>query len=164
MAQAVFVAACNVGRGVFAGRRFAPGELILSFTGRRVDRDDPMHLTPAAANLLQTGARTYILPEPPGIFVNHSCNPNAGIRDNRRLVALSEIVPGQEIRFDYSTTMDEDLWTMECACGQPNCRRVVRDFRCLPATVQETYLALGVVSRFIARRYGRQPALAALRR
>ena len=143
---------CDLGRGVFATRHFRVGELILVFRGVRFDRDDPIHYTAAGANLLQTGPRSYILPDPPGLFVNHSCNPNAGIAGKRRLVATRDIWPMEEIRFDYSTTMAEDLWTMECRCGEPNCRSTIGDFKYLPWVLQARYSSLGIVPRFISRK------------
>lgn len=153
METKVFVSECSVGKGVFAARRFLPGDLILTLRGQRVNREDPIHFTPLASNLLQTGASTYINPEQPGVYVNHSCDPNAGISMNRRLVALREIVPQEEIRFDYSTTMDDGIWSMDCRCGAPACRRQIVDFRDLPPSLQDHYLKLGMVSGFIARRY-----------
>ena len=148
------VAECHTGRGLFAGRAYGPGDLILVFGGPRFDRDHAIHETESGANLLQTGWRTYILPAPPGVFANHSCNPNAGIRGNRRLVAIRPIAPGDEIRFDYSTTMAENNWTMPCRCGEPGCRGVVTDFRHLPPVVRARYLKLEVVQKFIASRFG----------
>ncbi len=68
------------------------------------------------------------------------------------LIALRPIEAGEEIRFDYSTTMSDDHWTMECRCGEPICRRVVLDFHHLPPIAQNRYLQLGVVQRFIVRR------------
>ena len=148
---ALRVGSCGLGRGLFAGREYSSGELILNLQGARYERDDPIHGTPGGANLLQTGWRTYILLEPPGVFANHSCNPNAGIRGNRRLVAIRSISAGEEIRFDYSTTMAENYWTMPCRCGDPVCRGVVEDFSKLSRTTQERYLHLGVVQGFIAQ-------------
>jgi hypothetical protein len=153
MASTCYVADCPVGRGVFAARVIEPGETILRFHGPRVDRNDPIHFTDVAANLLQTGRTTYILPAAPGVLVNHSCNPNAGLVGNRRLVALRRIARDEEIRFDYSTTMDDGLWTLDCLCGDPACRRVVTDFHLLPDAVRDLYLQAGVVQGFIARRY-----------
>lgn len=150
----LLVAECDVGRGVFAARRFRAGERILVFEGEAYDRSHPIHETPQGANLLQVGPREYILPEPIGLYVNHSCNPNAGLRDARVLVALRDIAEGAEIRFDYSTNMDEDLWTMPCACGESICRGIVGDFKRLPDTVRATYLRMGIVPAFIADRYG----------
>ena len=145
---------CSLGRGLFAARNYRAGELIMVLRGPRRERDDPLHDTPDGANLLQTGQRSYILLGPPGVFANHSCEPNAGIHGNRRLVAIRDIDAGDEIRFDYSTTMDEDLWTMPCRCGAPTCRGVVTDFKLLPETVRRHYLDLGIVQGFIARRWG----------
>ena len=152
-AAQVAVRTCSLGRGLFALKPYVPGEVILRFKGRRVDRGDPLHFEILGANLIQTGRTTYIYPEEPGIFANHSCDPNAGIRHNRELVAIKAIAPGEEIFFDYSTTMAEHGWTMECACGSPHCRGVVRDFELLPDEVRRRYLELGVVQGFIARRY-----------
>lgn len=142
---------CAVGRGLFAARSYQTGEIILNLAGPAVGRDHPIHFTPDGANLLQTGPHSYILLGPPGVFANHSCDPNAGIRSNRRLVAIKAIRAGEEIRYDYSTTMDEDFWTLECRCGSPRCRGVVTDFRLLPGEVKQRYLQLGVVQGFIAR-------------
>lgn len=148
------VADCPVGRGLFAGRQYASGELILVLEGPRYDRDHPIHGTDLGANLLQTGWRTYILLGAPGVFANHSCHPNAGIAGNRRLVAIAPIAPGDEIRFDYSTTMAENYWTMPCLCGENSCRGLVTDFKDLPPAIRSRYLRLGVVQKFIACRYG----------
>lgn len=156
MERDVLVGPSPLGSGLFAGRDFATGELIVSMHGPRYDRDDPIHAEPYSANLLQTGQRTYILLDPPGVFANHSCDPNAGIVQNRRLVAIRTIACGEEIRFDYSTTMDEDLWTMECRCGSPQCRGMVTDFKRLPPDVRARYLSLGIVQGFITRKYGRE--------
>ncbi len=156
MGAHVFVGPTNVGRGVFAARHFMPGELIFTFSGRRIEFNDPIHATEHAGNLLQTGKRTYIYPDAPGLFVNHSCHPNAGIMPHRRLVALAPIEPGAEIRFDYSTTMDDGIWTLECRCDHTDCRTVVGDFKTLPAALQLHNLSLGIVPGFIARTF-RQP-------
>ena len=153
MGETIRVADCNLGRGLFARKEFAPGDLILNLVGTRYDRMHSIHGTECGANLLQTGWRTYILLTPPAVYANHSCNPNAGIERNRRLVAIGPIAPEEEIRFDYSTTMAENFWTMPCRCGAPNCRGIVTDFTYLPLETQNRYLDLGVVQGFIASRY-----------
>jgi hypothetical protein len=142
-----------LGRGLFAVKGFAENELIVTLHGPRYDREDPIHDTVEGANLLQTGRRTYIMLQEPGVFANHSCDPNAGIRQNRLLMAIRGIRPGEEIRFDYSTTMDEGFWTMPCRCGSPSCRGVVRDFHTLPPLLRRRYLDLDIVQGFIARKF-----------
>ena len=67
-------------------------------------------------------------------FFNHSCNPNAGLKIKGRdvfIVAIKNILKGNEVAWDYSTTMDETDWEMTCACGSRNCRHRIRDFRFL---------------------------------
>lgn len=148
---AVYVANCELGRGVFAARPFAAGEFILRFTGPRIsvetfcERDEP------EANPLQIGATEYIDLEPPGVLANHSCEPNAGIKDDRVLIALRPIALDEEIRYDYSTTMweDEEPWTMPCRCGSAACRGVVDQFFTLPPEIQARCLAQGIVMSFI---------------
>lgn len=148
------VAECDVGRGVFATRAYRIGDSILTFVGETFDRSHPIHGTPQGANLFQVGPSSYILPRPVGLYVNHSCNPNAGLKGTRTLIAIKEIAEGEEIRFDYSTNMDEDFWTMPCACKELECRGLVGDFRLLPEHVRARYLALGIVPAFVARRHG----------
>lgn len=81
----------------------------------------------------------------PRNFVNHSCNPNAGIRiedlsdgtKNSLLLAIKEIKEGEEITIDYSTTQFEE-WTFEgCRCGQPNCRGKMTEFARLPENLKK---------------------------
>jgi hypothetical protein len=45
--------------------------------------------------------------------------------------------------------MLERHWTMQCACGNKNCRKVITDFDLLPAKIQSKYLQLKIVFPFI---------------
>jgi hypothetical protein len=145
----VYVADCDHGRGLFVSRDVAPGEVILRFTGPVIGLAEALAKGEDQANPLQVGPREYIDLEPPGVFINHSCDPNAGVRDDVVLVALRAIPAGKEVRFDYSTSMWEEKWTMVCQCGSPDCRGLVRDFPLLAGEVRARYLSLGVVQRFI---------------
>jgi hypothetical protein len=84
-------------------------------------------------------------------FVNHSCQPNAGMRieaTDVRLVAIRDIATGEQITFDYSTTMDEDDFEFDCLCGSPVCRGRVGDFKHLPASLRQHYDQLGIVPKY----------------
>ena len=75
------------------------------------------------------------------------------------LVALRPLAIGEEIRWDYSTSMWEDhdgAWTMPCRCGSAACRGVVDQFPTLPLEVQTRYLAQGIVMGFIADRLAKE--------
>lgn len=151
----IFVAECELGRGLFATRDFALGETILNFTGPLISLADAIAKGDSEGNPLQIGSNQYIDLEPPGVFINHSCAPNAGIRHNTELIALQTISSGEEIRYDYSNTIWEDgpsAYTMPCRCGTAACRGIVANFRSMPIEQQRHYLALGVVQRFIVER------------
>lgn len=72
-------------------------------------------------------------------YLNHSCNPNAGIKGKVTVVALKDIKKGSEITIDYSTTEIDTLWYMKCDCGEKNCRKTVRSIQSLPKEVFEKY-------------------------
>jgi uncharacterized protein len=150
--EAFYIEECDVGLGVFARRAIRRGENILVFGGPIIDFAETKRRGPWKCMPLQIGPNQYFDTRPPGIFVNHSCNPNAGIRNDRDLVALRDIRAGEEIRFDYSTTMDERSFTMRCLCGALDCRRIIADFSSLPEEVREHYLEAGIVMGFIARK------------
>ena len=58
-------------------------------------------------------------------LVNHSCAPNLGLfpmvgadggDGDLFLVARRDIAAGEELSFDYSTSMVDEPWAMDCAC------------------------------------------------
>jgi hypothetical protein len=139
---------CDVGRGLFATRAIAQDEVILRFEGPIVCLADVRAKGPLAANALQIGVDRYLDLSEPGRLVNHSCEPNAGVRDDQMLVVLRAIADGEEIRFDYSTTIG-DFWSMRCRCGAPTCRSVIAAFASLPVDLRSRYAGLGIVQRFL---------------
>jgi hypothetical protein len=138
-----------VGQGVFATRTLQPGQAIMVLSGTVLERSRVLGLGRDRGYALQSGAHHFLELTAPGRYLNHSCDPNAGIMNDRVLTALRRIEAGEEIRYDYSTTMSEDHWTVECHCGEAACRRVVLGFHHLPPIIQNRYLQLGIVQRFI---------------
>lgn len=63
-------------------------------------------------------------------FLNHSCTPNATIRD-LTLVTLSDIAQWSDITFDYDTTEYEIACPFACHCGSAFCRQTIRGFKFL---------------------------------
>ena len=110
----------------------------------------------ASDRYLQIGRDRYMGPSGRiDDLINHSCSPNAGLRftdDGVFLVALRPIAPGEEIAWDYSTTLADPDWSMQCACGSPECRGVIRAFALLPAEVQDRYRAMGIVAPYLDER------------
>jgi hypothetical protein len=152
-----YIDECDVGLGVFANRDIQPGEAILAFGGPVIDFAETKRRGFRECMPIQIGPNQYYDTQPPGVFVNHSCEPNAGIRNDRDLVALRPIRQGEEVRFDYSTTMEERSFTMGCMCGSLQCRHVVADFSTLPSSVRERYVAERIVMSFILQKLARNP-------
>jgi len=139
------------GRGVFAEDPIPAGALIAFFSGPFL-------------RYAETSATTYALQIAPDLYIgesggvddlfNHSCDPNAGVRisgTSAELRAIRDIVPGEEIAFDYSTTLDEGDFTMPCRCGSPLCRGLIGDGRDLPQTVWERYLTMGILPDYVVQ-------------
>ncbi|MCE9531795.1 MAG: SET domain-containing protein-lysine N-methyltransferase [Planctomycetes bacterium] len=115
------------GRGVFAGEAIARGRRILEFQGtvlKSAELTDDMLA-------MQVGPDDWLCSDGSLLddCVNHSCDPNAGFLDGEpALFALRDIAAGEEITWDYSTSIGEPGWTLECRCGSPKCRGVVRSW------------------------------------
>ncbi len=58
------------------------------------------------------------------LFLNHSCEPNVGFAGNIVLIAMRDIIAGEELTTDYALFDDYD-GTMDCHCDTPSCRRVI---------------------------------------
>ena len=145
------------GKSVFADKDFMSGEFICEFTGKICTKEEYVRLhDPDNNHFLQSDDDRFMGPSNQADdLVNHSCNPSCGLEfmDGRiRLRAIREIKKGDELTFDYSTTMDEDCWEMSCLCGDENCRKVIRDFKHLPPELQAGYMALGIVPPYIAKK------------
>jgi hypothetical protein len=151
MSNRIRVGESDLGAAVFAAAPFAAGDIILTFAGPIITFAEAVALGVNEANALQIDSVHYMDLEPPGCFVNHSCGPNSGLLRRTQLVAIRDIPAGDEIRYDYSTTMHEDHWTMSCRCRSPECRGVVKDFCSLPRDLQKHYTRLGIVQPFIVR-------------
>lgn len=153
MPSQTYIASCPVGRGLFAAEPIIAGAEILRFTGPLLSLNEVRALGPAAANALQVGVDRYLYLDEPGRLVNHSCHPNAAVRNDTALVAIRDIARNDEICFDYSTTVS-DGWTMECRCGSVDCRGLIVAFQLLPERLRRQYALLGQVQRFIVQEVG----------
>lgn len=141
------------GEGIFARQLIRKGEEIIEFHGPRLKPSDlPVPYDSVEDHYVQIGAGLYMGPSGEGDdLINHSCNPNSGlvIKDWKIiLIATKDITGGEEITWDYSTTMDEDDWEVDCLCGSGNCRGKIRDFKYLPDDVKKRYIQLGIVPQY----------------
>ncbi len=131
------------GRGVFAVTPIKRGRKILAISGTvvRADRIPPWGMG------IQIDEALWLWSDGRGLddFTNHSCAPNAGfVRGTTTLFALRNMAPGEEICWDYSTSIDEAGWSMTCRCGAANCRHVVQPFHALGPAGQERLLGISL--------------------
>lgn len=147
MSDKTFISKSSLGQGVFAKVPIKRGELIFYLNGRLIDFEASTRTLGEYS--VQVGSRSYVDPLSPGRFLNHSCHPNSGFVNDIALIAIAPIAAGDEIVFDYSTTMLERHWELDCGCKSQQCRLRIRDFDLIPATLQRHYLSLGIVQSFI---------------
>ncbi len=136
------------GKGIFALRNFKNGEHILDITGEVIETENPENypekITEHWGPLGKKGNKyRFIKPESPWMYMNHSCDSNAGIINDRKLIAARDIKKGEEITIDYSAVDIESLTggkkqlSMECKCGSKNCRKIITTFDQLNKKDQE---------------------------
>ncbi len=90
----------------------------------------------------------------PWVFLNHSCRPNAFLKNKSDVVAIRPIKKGTEITLDYSFTEGGQNWKMKCRCGLPECRKQIRSIQSLPETLFRKYQEY--VPSFLQKEYLKQ--------
>ena len=142
----------RTGLGLFTDAAFQRGQYVCTLAGK-VRRWRSRTATDASTNenWIGIGRDLWIEPDDHFMFINHSCDPNLGIAGERDVIALRDIVSGEELTFDYSITADEAAWRMNCHCGSASCRGVIGPVWSLP---YETFLRyLPCVPDYFRRRY-----------
>jgi hypothetical protein len=114
------------GHSVVARAVIAPGELIGVWSGHIVSADALDDLPPEIRHhTVQIEEGLYLASvhanEPPD-FINHSCEPNAGLDGQIAFVAMRRILPGEEVTIDYAMCDGSPYDEFDCACGSPICR------------------------------------------
>lgn len=131
------------GDGLFAKRNIKKGETIALIRGKIIKWIVVNKKTSSAGpNWIGLNKHKWI--NPLNVFdkINHSCDPNAGIKGSVTVVALHNIMKDEEITIDYSITEEDLLWTLDkkCRCGSPKCRKVIRSIQFLPPSIYKSYL------------------------
>ncbi len=118
------------GAGVFAREPIPQHELVAFWAGHAITYAEVLALPPEVSELsVQVWFDTFLGPtrgeEIEAVDrMNHSCEPNCGVRGSVALVARRDIAAGEELTFDYGTTDAVGL-RMQCKCGTPSCRGLV---------------------------------------
>jgi hypothetical protein len=147
------------GVGLFARAPIAAGELVVVKGGHvlaRAERDALAEtLGPAEIQIddhLFIGPVTEAERYDAMMHLNHSCDPNVGVRGQISFFAMRDIAAGDELGFDYATG-DDDAWEMECQCGSPLCRRRITGQDWRRPELQQRYR--GWFSLYLERKIGK---------
>lgn len=85
-------------------------------------------------------------------FLNHACQPNLAFENGEPvLVNLVDIHPGDELTWDYSTSIDDGNFAMTCHCKSDHCRGTITSFGELPEADRRRLLPRALA--FIQKRY-----------
>lgn len=120
------------GFAVYTHESIKKNDLLAVWGGRVVTLDEVMTLSrEEQGHTIQIFDELYLAPldmEEPADMINHSCNPNSGICGQIALIAMRDIVAGEEITFDYAMADSSAFDEFDCTCGTAECRgRVTRD-------------------------------------
>ena len=154
-------------RGLFVNRNIGKGCIVYTTLTVLVDADANITYKPAEipevkvdhvahlTNVCQVNANgaelfefTYF-----DIFLNNSCDPNVyylDCNDNKQtVVALRDIVEGEELVVDYDGLDYISTDPFECTCDTARCTGQKRGFAFLTRSQQQDYLHRGIVTPYV---------------
>lgn len=142
------------GWGSFAVQPISAGETVAAFGGYIVTAAKLESLShERQSRSIQVDTDLYLVSgETPdsGDLLNHSCEPNCGLRGQLLLIAMRDIVPGEELSFDYAMSDASDYDEFHCLCGAAACRRIVTGSDWRDPVLRERYA--GWFSPYLERR------------
>lgn len=127
------------GKGVFALRPIARGEVIIEYKGEVITWDEALERHPHDPSdpdhtfYFHIDEQHVIDAKYGGNaarWINHACDPNCEADDDGQRVfikALRKIAPGEELFYDYGLIIEERYTPalkkqFACHCGSPKCR------------------------------------------
>ena len=155
------------GKGVFTKKNISQGKRICFLEGKICPLEEMIQIvnegTEELSDPLGIDDELYIDLDELFRTFNHSCEPNTFIKGKNELIALRDIQKGEEITYDYSTTMNENeekikkagrtLWTCTCNCNSPLCRRIIDQFSTLPKERQMFYIKNQFMPEFMLKTF-----------
>ena len=141
------------GRGMYAREKIRKGELVALWGGDVVDR---AHFEQLGEHQKRQSAQIeedfYLVSSKPGPgdFINHSCDPNAGLDGQIAIRAMRDIEPGEEVTIDYAMCDGDPRDSFECLCGSSSCRHIVTGNDWMLPELQRRYF--GYFSPYLQRR------------
>lgn len=139
----------NRGKSIFAKKPFKKGDFIFIIAGPIVGKGT-RYTVPIAKGL-------FIDPVPVdnfGKYLNHSCEPNAGIKQRTIVIAFKNIKKNEEITIDYAMIIykygnEISKKDLVCKCGSKNCRSKLGSYADIPNKLKKKYK--GFVSEYLLK-------------
>lgn len=131
------------GKGSFAIESITKGETIFIKGGFIVKKNE-VYTTSIINSYLPIsddyyiGATSLLDEESVKLYINHSCNPNCGMKGEITFVAIRNIEKGEEITIDYAF-IDNEEYSFICNCGSENCRHVITGYDWKQTDIQSKY-------------------------
>ena len=125
------------GSGVFTKSFYSKGQVVMTGVMDKIVSINHVGVS-------QIGEHEYVAPVGLMALVNHSCNPNCGIKVNdtgaHDYVAMRDIEPGEEVTFDYAMQNYKiGYFPSRCLCGSSECRGTVGGWVDLPKDKRKDY-------------------------
>ncbi|MFW5972682.1 MAG: SET domain-containing protein-lysine N-methyltransferase [Bacteroidota bacterium] len=113
------------GRSIIAGKTLPAGTVLAVWGGTNNEAADFFDLSPSRRQIsVQVADDLFLVPETEGAaeWINHSCDPNAGLMGQISVVAMRVIRAGEEVCYDYAMSDGCRYDEFECCCGSSRCR------------------------------------------
>lgn len=129
------------GKGLYSETDLSIGTVVLEILGEKVRHEYDPSKSEENPNWIGVGYEEWLKlgPADIAIYLNHACKPNVIINEKMELVVITPIQAQEELLLDYSTTELDPYWQMNCSCGFPECRKLLRSFQFLPQHLQKIY-------------------------
>lgn len=138
------------GKAVFAVRKINKGECVAVFDGPIYDDLFDGWTQDLLSHAIQIGPQLWRDSLGLARYINHSCNPNCGIKKKIQITAMRTILPGEEITWDYEMTEKSDWFKMRCGCGSETCRKVIGNYKNMPLHIRKKYK--GFISEWLTKK------------
>ncbi len=153
MSKVYVIKTKNLGKGIFSKVNIKKDEILFIVKGTTKKGDYNSKFYTEGPNWLALEKNKWLSPydKNPWRYINHSCNPNAGLKGKVTVVAMKEIKKNKQITIDYSITEDDPYWKMKCICEQKNCRKIIRSIRFIPPMLFNKYK--NYIPKFLRKEY-----------
>lgn len=120
------------GKGMFARKQIKKGEIVFIkggyiLTAKEISSLEKIGSYMPIDDVYFIGSIDKSVESGIKLFVNHSCEPNCGLRGEITFVAMKDIAIGDELTCDYAM-IDNEEYEFTCKCGSAFCRKLITGY------------------------------------